>query len=78
MGTSRWRELCEQNPGDRQKTWSVVKLCGGLWYGELKEESLEELSWNKKGVELESHTNKFVLNLVGNEELLKRRSREVA
>lgn len=56
----------------------MVKLCGGLWYGELKEESLEEFSWNKKGVEFESYINKFVFNLVGNEELLKRRSREVA
>lgn len=36
------------------------------------------VSWKQKAMELESHTKKFVLNLVGNEELLKCWSKKVA
>lgn len=39
---------------------------------------LEQVSWKYNGMELENHTEKFVLNLVGNEELLKFWSRKMA
>lgn len=47
VGTSWWRELHEQNPGEGQKTPGVVQLCcvagcdGAGWGAE----SLEEVSW---------------------------------
>lgn len=74
MSTYWRRELYEQNPGDGKQTrcgwaawWAVMSGWG--W------ENLEEASWNYKGVELETYTKKFVVNLVGSELLWKYWSR---
>lgn len=56
--------------------WSNCVVGGDR--GSWGEESLEQVSWKYKGMELENHTKNFVLNLVGNEEILKFWSREVA